>query len=98
MDEITGFMTWILMGAGGAALGLVFFGGLWLTLRRGLGSPHAALWFLGSLLVRTAVVLGGFLLVARGDWRNLVACLIGFIVARLTLTHFLRLKKGNACV
>ena len=36
----------------GVALGAVFFGGLWWTVRKGVSSKHPALWFLGSLLLR----------------------------------------------
>ena len=86
------------MGVWGATLGLVFFGGLWLTIERGLRSEFAAFWFLGSLLIRTAVVLGGIYLVAQGDWENLAACLLGFLVARMTITRFLSWKRGRSCI
>ena len=39
----------------GAALGAVFFGGLWWTVRRGVASPRPAAWFIGSFLVRAAI-------------------------------------------
>ena len=44
---------WMLLGvlAAGMVLGLVFFGGLWWTLRQGLASAHPARWFVLSLLV-----------------------------------------------
>jgi F1F0 ATPase subunit 2 len=71
----------------GLGLGGVFFGGLWWTVARGISSRHVALWFFVSLLVRSAVVLLGFTLVARGSWQRLVACLGGFIVARLIVTR-----------
>lgn len=74
----------------GAVLGVLFFGGLWWTVRKGLASPYPARWFLGSLLLRTGLVLGGFYLVADGDWRRLVACVAGFTVARLVVTRRLR--------
>ncbi len=67
-----------LAGLAGVALGLAFFGGLWWTVRRGLASTQPALWFLGSLLVRTAVAAGGFYLVGGGQWTRLLACLLGF--------------------
>ncbi len=76
--------------ATGVLLGVIFFGGLWWTIRKGLPSEHAALWFLGSLLLRTSVVLAGFYLVASDGWRTLLACLLGFIAARLVVTWFTR--------
>ena len=68
--------------AAGLVLGAVYFGGLWWTVLRGIGSRHAALWFFVSLLLRTAVAMLGFYLVARGSLERLVVCLAGFIVAR----------------
>ena len=70
----------------GALLGGVFFGGLWWTVRRGVSADHPALWFLGSLLFRTAVTLAGFYLVGVGHWPRLVPCILGFVVAQLLVT------------
>lgn len=67
----------------GFLLGIVFFGGLWWTIRKGLRSPRPAVWFLGSLVVRTTIAVIGFHLVARGRWENLLLCLLGFIMARM---------------
>ena len=67
----------------GALLGVVFFGGLWWTLQKGLTSETPARWFLGSLLFRTGLILAGFYLAAQGHWSRLVACLLGFLIARL---------------
>jgi F1F0 ATPase subunit 2 len=48
------------------SLGAIFFGGLWWTVRKGVSSKQPALWFLGSLLLRTWLVLAGFYFVGRG--------------------------------
>ncbi|MFI4867465.1 MAG: ATP synthase subunit I [Steroidobacterales bacterium] len=71
--------------AAGLVLGAIYFGGLWWTVLRGIGSRHAALWFSVSLLLRTAVAMLGFYLVARGSWERLVVCLAGFVVARFIM-------------
>ena len=70
----------------GAVLGVIFFGGLWWTVRKGISSKQPALWFFASLGVRMTVVLLGFLLIGRGHWQRLLACLAGFILARLFVT------------
>lgn len=80
---MTDALTMLAILAAGMVLGLVFFGGLWWTLRRGLASPHPARWFVLSLLVRVAVVLGGITLVSDGQWQRLLACLLGFWLARV---------------
>ena len=68
--------------AAGGALGIIFFGGLWYTVRRGLQARQPARWFLASLLVRMSLVLWGFYLVGHSDWRRLAVCLAGFVSAR----------------
>ena len=78
----------------GGALGAIFFGGLWWTIRKGLSSPQTALWFVGSLLLRMTIVLGGFYFVARahgqGQWQRMLVCLLGFVMARVVVTRLTR--------
>jgi F1F0 ATPase subunit 2 len=74
----------------GLVLGAIFFGGLWWTVRHGVSSKHPALWFLGSMVVRMSIVLAGFYFVGRGDWQRLVACLVGFIIARFIVMRLTR--------
>ena len=69
----------------GAVLGAIFFGGLWWTVQRGMTSENPALWFLGSLLLRTSVILAGFYLVAQNHWSRLGMCLLGFLIARVVI-------------
>lgn len=76
--------------AGGLLLGTVFFGGLWWTVRWGLSSTRPAILFLTSLLLRTAIACSGFYFISLGDWRNLVACLVGFLLARVFTVRFTR--------
>ena len=75
----------LLSGIAGLGLGTVFFGGLWWTLRKVLVSTRPVLWQLGSLLLRFGLVLAGFYVVADGLWQRMVACLAGFLVARIML-------------
>jgi F1F0 ATPase subunit 2 len=77
--------------AAGFLLGSLFFGGLWWTTRKGIASDQPALWFAASLLGRTSFLLAGFYFVSSGDWHRAVACLTGFIIARIAL---LRLSFG----
>ena len=84
-------LTGVLACVAGGMLGAVFFGGLWWTVRRGVASKQAALWFLGSSLLRTAIVLAGFYVVAARHWERLLLCLLGFVVARLVVTWLTRL-------
>ena len=74
----------------GWLLGAMFFGGLWWTVRRGVASRRPALWFLGSLLLRMGIALAGFYLVGREHWPLLLMCLLGFVMARLTMSWLIR--------
>lgn len=86
MNEV---LTPMLAGVVGAALGAIFFGGLWLTVNRSMTSKHVALWFLFSLLLRTGIVMYGFYWIGHVHWQRLIVCLLGFILARLALTKWL---------
>jgi F1F0 ATPase subunit 2 len=68
---------------GGLLLSAFYFGGLWWTVRRGVVSKHPAIWFSGSVLLRTSIALVGFYVVGHGHWDRLVVCLLGFVVARV---------------
>lgn len=83
-------VTLVLTGLAGVVLGVVFFGGLWWTVRKGLASKRPALWFVGSVLVRTGIVLGGFYLVSGGRLERLLACLLGLVIARFGVTFLMR--------
>lgn len=82
----------VLAGLGGCLLGALFFFGLWWTVRKGISSKRPVLWFLGSLLLRTGIVLAGFFLISGGRWERLLACLLGFVSARFLVT--LRVHSG----
>jgi F1F0 ATPase subunit 2 len=91
----------MLSGVAGLALGAVFFGGLWWTLRKSLESRRPALWLLGSLLVRMSLVLVGLYLVSGGQWERLLAGLAGvigarFLVLRLTGTSVVAKEARHA--
>ena len=87
MNEALGL---ILPLVGGILIGVIFFGGLWWTVRRGLSSRRPAFLFLGSLLLRTSIILGGFYVVSGGHWDRLLACLLGFVIARFIVTRLTR--------
>lgn len=88
----------LLSGIAGVALGAAFFGGLWWTVRKGLGARQPALWFLGSALLRMGIAVSGFYLVSGGHWDRLLACLSGFVIARLLLMRLAGPPPGQAAV
>ncbi|TFG82890.1 MAG: ATP synthase subunit I [Chromatiales bacterium] len=81
--------------AAGVLLGAMFYAGLWWTVRRGVSSRRAALWFLGSLLLRMGLALAGFYFVAGGHWQRLLLCLLGFVLARLAVMWLTRAQGAK---
>jgi F1F0 ATPase subunit 2 len=77
----------------GMLLGAMFFGGLWWTVQKGVSSARPALWFFGSLLLRTSMTLVGFYMVSDGHWERLLVCLLGFTIARLIATRLTRIAE-----
>ncbi len=71
----------------GILLGVLFFGGLSWSVRRGLASQRPALWFIVSLLARMSIALLGFYLVGREQWQRWLLCLIGFTLARFIVQY-----------
>jgi F1F0 ATPase subunit 2 len=72
----------------GLLLGVLFFGGLWLTVKKLAVSKMPALLVLFSFVFRISIVLAGFYFVGLDDWKKLGMCLIGFIVARFAVIHY----------
>ncbi|MFY9261570.1 MAG: ATP synthase subunit I [Gallionella sp.] len=83
----------LLVFAVGLLLGSIFFGGLWWTVRRAMTSPHPAIWFLISLIVRSGVVVFGFYAIAGQDWQRWVSCMLGLILARFIITQKFKLPS-----
>ncbi|QDV51926.1 ATP synthase subunit I [Gimesia fumaroli] len=79
----------------GTLLGVLFFGGLWYTIKQLPKARHPWLLFLMSGMSRTLITLAGFWFVGiwlseTGRWQRMVACLLGFIIARYVCTRQLR--------
>ena len=80
----------------GIMLGAIFFGGLWWTVRRGISSSRGGFWFLGSLLIRTGIVLLGFRYFLGDDWKRMLLGLSGFVIARLMVTQLTKATEKPA--
>lgn len=82
--------------AGGVLLGGIFFGGLFLTVKNGLSTRSPGVWFLLSLVLRTAVVVAGFYVLGQGEFLRFIAALAGFVLARFLLTNRLPGLRATA--
>lgn len=79
-----------LLGASSFVIGLVFFGGLWWTVKRSIESSKAALWLFCSLLIRMSFAIICFYIMFTGDfyhptWLVLFICMAAFVLARIAV-------------
>lgn len=82
-------LSFILILLAGFGLGILFYGGLWMTVRALPDSRHPTVLALGSFWGRTALVIAGFLFTTARRWQNAVVCLVGFVLARIVLGHWI---------
>jgi F1F0 ATPase subunit 2 len=71
----------------GGLLGAFFFGGLWWTVQRLEQFRYPVAVTLGSFIVRSAVVVGGFYLMLAHGWQGVGIGLLGFLVVRMVLVR-----------
>lgn len=85
---------WQLTGAlvAGGGIGLFFFGGLWLTLKRIPASRNPHLLLMGSFFARLGVVLAAFYALVPWGWEAMAVAMAGMLIAR----HLLVKRKGLA--
>jgi F1F0 ATPase subunit 2 len=86
----------ILAFTAGLAVGLFYFGGLWLTVQRLPQARHPGMLAAASMFVRTGLTLLAFYLVMAGRWERLLACLAGFFLVRLLLVRRLGPDRRQA--
>lgn len=86
-------MMLLLAAAAGAALSVIYFGGLWLTIQKMNQVKAPAILFVGSFFVRTLIILAGFFLAAGGRIDRLAVCFLFFLLTR----HFV-LRKARPSV
>ena len=82
----------------GVLLGIFFFAGLWWTVRKLNSSKQVPLLFLGSMLLRTGVVMLGFYFILGENWQRLLAGLLGFVIARIIITRLTRIADQSKTI
>ncbi|MCA9047473.1 MAG: ATP synthase subunit I [Planctomycetaceae bacterium] len=76
--------------AAGVGIGACYFVLLWQTVRRIPDSRQPAVLLFSGLVIRLVLALAGFRLVMGEDWRRAVACLGGFVAARIVVSTVLQ--------
>ncbi len=77
----------------GMGTGIVYFGGLWWTVRQLPFARQPALLTLVSFLVRTGISLTAFYLASGGRWERILISLLGFMIMRGFLVRRVRLAS-----
>jgi len=86
------FVTLTLAVLMGAVLGAAYLAALWINVQQVTRARRPGVVLAIGAAVRITFLLGAFYLVTGGDWQRLVACLSGFLLARLIVTRRLRAR------
>jgi F1F0 ATPase subunit 2 len=78
----------------GAVLGVLYFGGLWLTIQRMNRSQNPGFLLLVSFFLRSVLVIGGFYLISDGRLERLAAGMLAFFVTRFFFTKYLSPERN----
>ena len=81
--------------AAGVALGIFYFGTLWLVVRRLDRVPRPGMWLMATGALRLAAVLLVIGLLAGTRWEHLLAVMAGFLAARVVLTRRLGVIRDH---
>jgi F1F0 ATPase subunit 2 len=87
LELITSFLV-------GAAIGGVYFAGLWETIRRLPDVEKPVRRMALSYALRTTLALSGFYFVMQGEWERLAVAMVGFLLMRELLLR--RLGKTTS--
>ncbi len=83
---------------GGVALGTLFFGGLWFTIKKAVTAKLPALWLSVSFIVRAGLTLGGLYGIGMGSLKFMLIGVLGFFIARFLVIHLTKIydeKQSN---
>lgn len=78
---------------GGIILGFIFFGGLYWSVRNLSTVKYPAFFMIASIILRMAILLIGFFFLINGDYKNLLAALIGVLFVRFVMVFNLQERK-----
>ncbi len=80
----------------GVLVGIVYFGGLWWTVKHLQGTESMTRLLAASWLIRNAFFLGVFFWVMQGNWLRLLAAFAGMVSVRIAMTVYMKIKNRKA--
>ena len=79
----------------GVAMGILYFGGLWLTVKNVFIKKKTVFLFALSFIIRLMVVFCGFYYAISFGWIPALLCLTGFFITRKILTVYIKPGEGE---
>lgn len=79
----------------GAALGAIYFGGLYFSTRKIAEVKHPALLMVISFILRMGILVGVFFYVSKGGYQDMLLTLLGVILIRFAMIFALKEEKTN---
>ncbi|MBW6473235.1 MAG: ATP synthase subunit I [Anaerolineaceae bacterium] len=95
MMNIGNLFNILLSFGGGMLVGLVYFFSLQYTIHHMVTAKHPALVMLGSYFLRTVFMLLAFYIIMDGELMRLLACFVGFLIARTLLIKRTKQQKSS---
>jgi F1F0 ATPase subunit 2 len=90
MSDLTTVFISVFLGTG---LGLLFFGGLYWTVQRGIKARRGPLFFFSSFLIRIFFAALGFYVIGREAWLSILAALFGFMLVKAGFLYLQRRER-----
>lgn len=87
MSLTQGFLLFVYPAIVGLGLGLLYYGGLWLTLRKLTQLRQPAVWLSLSLLLRMIAVVAVLYLLFADSWQQLIMAMLGMLIMRTLLVQ-----------
>jgi F1F0 ATPase subunit 2 len=85
----------VLSALAGIILGILYFGGLWLTITKMQTLKNPGIFLTLSFILRTALVIGGFYLIADGKLERLAVAMLAFFVTRFVFIKYFSPERSD---
>jgi F1F0 ATPase subunit 2 len=79
----------------GIVLGILYFGGLWLTITKMRELKNPGIFLTLSFILRTVVVIGGFYLISDGKLERLAVAMLAFFVIRFVFIRYFSPERND---
>ena len=85
----------VLSALAGIALGILYFGGLWLTITKMRALKNPGIFLILSFILRTVIVIGGFYLISDVKLERLTVTMLSFFVTRFVFIRYFSPERND---